>query len=80
MNIGGHTTKLVKMSPNVCFVILRYIYSPEQMISILAVKKGNPGLCWLSECEKMAIGTFFSLTLKVAEKQVTLFFHFLLWS
>ena len=41
--IGGHTTKMVRMSSNVCWWLLRYIHSPEQMSSILAGKRWNPG-------------------------------------
>ena len=37
--IGGHTTKMVRMSPNFFWWLLRYIHSPEQMSSILDGKR-----------------------------------------
>ena len=37
--IGGHTTKMVRMSPNFLWWLLRYSHSPEQMSSILAGKR-----------------------------------------
>jgi hypothetical protein len=39
MKIGGHTTKMVRMSPNFFWCLLRYIHSPAQMSSILAGKR-----------------------------------------
>ena len=40
--IGGHTTKMVRMSPTFFWWLLGYIHSPEQLSSILDETRWNP--------------------------------------